>query len=204
LLIAVGAAAVARWHWVLYGLGVLLVFTGFKMLFGGDEAASIEPERNPVVRMVRRFFPVTESFVGESFATLSGGRWMLTPQAIVLIVVETTDVAFAIDSIPAIFGITRDAFLVFTSNIFAILGLRSLYFVLAAIMDYFRLLKHALALALVVIGVKMVFEIPLTRWLGPSLDSVSLMLVLGIIGLSIVGSLVLSLLDRLTGKSPPP
>ena len=115
---------------------------------------------------------------------------MMTPLALVLIVVETTDVAFALDSIPAIFGITRDPFIVFTSNIFAVLGLRSLYFVLASIMDYFRFLKSGLALVLVVIGLKMVLRVPLERWFGEQLMMGSLLLVLGILAVSILGSVL--------------
>ena len=126
---------------------------------------------------------------------------MMTPLALVLIVVETTDVAFALDSIPAIFGITREPFIVFTSNIFAILGLRSLYFVLASVMDYFRFLKPGLALVLVVIGLKMVLRVPLENWFGEQLMIGSLLLVIGILIVSILGSIVWK---QVEGSTPPP
>jgi tellurite resistance protein TerC len=153
LMIGAGVAIIQTFHWMLYVMGAFLVLTGIKMAFsqGGD----IEPERNIVVRLARNFFPVSSDYDGERYVTKVGGRRMLTPLMLVLLMVETTDLVFAIDSIPAIFAVTQDAFIVFTSNVFAILGLRSLYFVLANALGYFRFLKFGLSLVLVFIGTKM-------------------------------------------------
>jgi tellurite resistance protein TerC len=147
---------------------------------------------------------MTPKFEGENFVTVHDGRRMLTPLALVLIMVETTDVVFALDSIPAIFGVTSNAFLVFTSNVFAILGLRSLYFVLASMMSYFRLLKYGLALGLVFIGFKMLAEHWLKAWLGDKLTNVSLGFVIGIILTSMIGSIILGWQERrrLPGSTP--
>jgi tellurite resistance protein TerC len=153
VMIAVGAELVARYEWVLYFFGIFLVFTGLRMFAGED--AEVEPEHNVVVRVVRRFFPVTRRFHGHQFVTREGSRLFLTPLAVVLVMVETTDVIFALDSIPAIFSITTNPFIIFTSNVFAILGLRSLYFVLAGAVDYFCYLKYGLAAVLVLVGFKM-------------------------------------------------
>ena len=201
VMIFLGAAVLTRWSWTLYGMGAFLVWTGGRMLFGQGTEAGIDPDRNWVVRVARRFLPLSSEFDGERLTTRQSHRWLLTPLALVLMVVETTDVAFALDSIPAVFGITRDPFIVFTSNIFAILGLRSLYFVLASIMDYFRLLKHGLALVLVVIGLKMVLRVPLERWLGDQLMVGSLALVIGILVASILGSVALKAIESRT--QPP-
>ncbi len=151
-LIFAGAALIKQFHWLLYVLGGFLVVTGVRMLFGGE--TKVEPERNPILRLARRFFPVSRDFDGQKFITTIDGCRMLTPMALVLIMVETTDLVFALDSIPAIFAITRDEFIVFTSNVFAILGLRSLYFALAGAIAYFRYLKVGLSLVLAFIGVK--------------------------------------------------
>ena len=150
-MIGVGAAAVANWRGVLYLFGAFLLFTGIKMLFTDDDDG-VEPEGNPLVRLARRIFPVHDQFDGEKFTTRIDGKLMLTPLAIVLITIESTDVVFAVDSIPAIFGITLDPFIVFTSNMFAIMGLRSLYFVLAGAIEYFHYLRHGLALVLAVLA----------------------------------------------------
>jgi tellurite resistance protein TerC len=188
-----GSALIARFHWLLKVLGGLLVLSGAKMLFA-DADTPPDISRNPVIRLVKRFFPVADGFDGERFTTRRDGRLVLTPLALVLAVVETTDVIFAVDSVPAIFGITRDPFLVFTSNVFAILGLRSLYFVLASAMGYFRHLKTGLALVLVLIGAKMIFEGPLHERFGDNLKYLSLVVVLGLILLSIATSLLAALL----------
>jgi tellurite resistance protein TerC len=156
IMIGLGAALVARFEWILYVFGVFLVVTGARMIFAGEEG--VHPERNPVIRWVRRFFPVSARFDGQRFFTLAEGRRVLTPLALVLVMVETTDLVFAVDSIPAIFGITRDPFIVFTSNVFAILGLRSLYFVLAGAIAYFKFLKVGLSFVLVFIGLKMLVD----------------------------------------------
>jgi tellurite resistance protein TerC len=149
-----GVELIGRFEWLLYLLGGFLILSGLKMLAGGEEPP--HPERNLAVRLARRLFPISRDYEGQRFITRVNGKLALTPMAIVLVMVETTDLIFAVDSIPAIFGVTRDAFIVFTSNVFAILGLRSLYFVLAGAIAFFRYLKVGLSLVLVFIGVKMV------------------------------------------------
>jgi len=202
-MIWLGAELIQRVHWTLYLFGAFLLATGVKMLRVRDDEPPPDLSRNPVVRLVRRCLPVSDQFDGQRFTTRSGGRRMLTPLAVVLVVVETTDVVFAVDSIPAIFGITREPFLVFTSNILAILGLRSLYFVLASAMGYFRHLKRGLACVLVFIGVKMLAEEPLLRFLGDRLKYVSLAVVLGTLAVSILASVWTAPADRDgDGKGP--
>jgi tellurite resistance protein TerC len=195
-MIVAGAALIAKFHWTLYLMGLFLVYTGIKMFRAGGDDDSVEPEKNSAVKLVRRFFPMTKGFEGERFVVRRGTQTLLTPLALVLVMVETTDVVFALDSIPAIFGVTNDPFLVFTSNVFAILGLRSLYFVLASMMGYFRLLKYGLALVLVFIGAKMVGEHWLKQWLGDQLTNVSLGFVVGIILTSMIGSIILGWQER--------
>ena len=195
-MIVAGAALIEKFHWTLYVMGAFLVYTGIKMFRAGGDDDSVEPEKNPAVRLVRRFFPMTTGFEAERFIVRRGTQTLLTPLALVLVMVETTDVVFALDSIPAIFGVTKDPFLVFTSNVFAILGLRSLYFVLASMMGYFRLLKYGLALVLVFIGGKMVGEHWLKQWLGDQLTNVSLGFVVGIILTSMIGSIILGWQER--------
>jgi tellurite resistance protein TerC len=153
LMIWLGTELILRFHWMLYVFGAFLVLTGIKMLFSDDEG--VHPEKNPVIRAARRLFPIAHQFDGQKFTTQLNGRLALTPLALVLLMVETTDLIFAVDSIPAIFAVTQKPFIVFTSNVFAILGLRSLYFVLAGAIGYFRYLKFGLSLVLVFIGVKM-------------------------------------------------
>ena len=151
--ILAGAALLERFHWIIYLFGGFLVLTGIKMAFAPEHG--VEPERNPVVRLVRRLMPVTAEFRGASFFVRAGGRRAATPLFLVLVMVEFTDLVFAVDSIPAIFAVTRDPFLVYTSNVFAILGLRSLYFLLAGVMHKFEYLKLGLAAILVFVGAKM-------------------------------------------------
>src|SRR5581483_4812571 len=153
LFIALGAALVSNFHWVLYVFGAMLVITGVRMAVKSDD--EFNGNDNPVVRVARRFLPISRDFHGKHFFVVEAGRRLATPLLLVLILVEVTDLVFAVDSIPAIFGVTTDPFLVFTSNIFAVLGLRSLYFLLAAVVDRFYLLKYALALILSFVGVKM-------------------------------------------------
>ncbi len=153
LMIVLGAELVQRFHWLLYALGGFLIFTAVK--WGFSKGESVRPENNPVIRLARKFFPVTADFEGGRFFGLVGGRRALTPLALALLMVETTDIVFAVDSVPAIFSVTQDPFVVFTSNIFAILGLRSLYFILVDAMHYFRFLKPGLACVLAFIGGKM-------------------------------------------------
>lgn len=196
LMILAGAAVIHRFHWTLYIMGAFLVFTGIRMLRSAGGEDTVVPSRNPILRLVRRMVPLAPDYDGENFVTVHNGRRMLTPLALVLVVVETTDVVFALDSIPAIFGITKNAFIVFTSNVFAILGLRSLYFVLASMMGSFRLLKYGLAIVLVFIGVKMLADHWLKAWLGEQLVNISLGFVIGIILTSMVASVLLRVREQ--------
>ena len=203
VMIWVGSELVTHFHWILYAMGAFLVMTGVKMLFSSNsEDGPPDLSRNLVVRLAHRFLPVAREFDGERFVTQQSGRRLLTPLAVVLMVVETTDVVFAVDSIPAIFGITDQPFLIFTSNVFAILGLRSLYFVLASAMGYFRFLKVGLAWVLVMIGAKMLTEQSLKAWLGERLTNVSLAVVVGIIAVSVAASLYVAWRDQ--RLLPPP
>ena len=177
-----GSELVQRFHVILYLMGVFLVVAGARMAFAGTDDDGTSLERQRVVRLARRHLRFTDAFDGERFVTRVGGVRRFTPLFLVLLVVETTDVVFALDSIPAIFGITSEPFLIFTSNVFAILGLRSLYFVLASAMGYFRYLKYGLSMVLVLIGLKMLAETWLKRWLGDHLTNVSLAAVIGKIG----------------------
>jgi tellurite resistance protein TerC len=163
IFIVAGGALLEKFHWTMYVFGALLVVTGIKMLLLRDEAP--DPAKNPIVRFVAKVLPVTPSFEGQRFTVKRDGRWMITPLFLALVAVEVSDLIFAVDSIPAIFAVTRDPFIVFTSNIFAILGLRSLYFLLAGIVDKFRYLKVGLSLVLVFVGTKMLiadlFKVPI-------------------------------------------
>jgi tellurite resistance protein TerC len=172
-------------HSVLYLYGALLVVTGVRMAFKKDE--QFDGEQNKIVKFVRRYLPMSHSFKGKHFFTVENGRRIATPLLLVLILVEFTDLIFAIDSIPAIFGVTTDPFLVFTSNIFAVMGLRSLYFLLAAVVDRFHLLKYGLALILTFVGFKMLTE----RWIEIDI-MMSLAIILGVLALSVVASLIWS------------
>lgn len=156
VMILAGVGLIEQFKWILYFFGLFLLFTGVRMVFAEEEG--VHPEKNPAIRLARKLYPVTTVFEGQKFFTRLDGRIALTPLAIVLLMVETTDLVFAVDSIPAIFGLTTDPFIVFTSNIFAILGLRSLYFVLAGAIGYFRYLKIGLSVVLVFIGIKMLLD----------------------------------------------
>ncbi|MBZ5514003.1 MAG: TerC family protein [Acidobacteriia bacterium] len=166
--IAAGVALVARFHWVLYIFGAFLVVTGVRFFSRPQE--KVQPERNPVVRLARRIFPMTPGYQGAAFFVRHEGRRLATPLLLVLLMVETTDVLFAVDSIPAVFSVTLDPFIVYTSNIFAILGLRSLYFVLAGAIRRFRYLRQGLSFILVFVGAKMLaaefYKIPTLLSLG--------------------------------------
>ena len=168
-LILLGAALITRFHWVLYILGLFLVVTGVKMAFQ-QEKKEVHPERNIVVRFFKKFFSITSGYHEEKFFVKTGGKSYGTLLIVVLIVIETTDLLFAVDSIPAIFAITQDSFIIYTSNVFAILGLRSLYFALASIMDLFYYLRHGLSVILTFIGLKMLLvgyvNIPIGLALG--------------------------------------
>ncbi len=154
IFIFAGAAMVERFEWVLGLFGLFLIYTGFKM-FGHDDDEQVDPSSNIFVKIFKRFFPVSDKMHGGDFFVIENGRRLATPLFIALIVIETTDVAFAVDSIPAVFSVSRDPFIVLTSNIFAILGLRALYFALAAIAKYFGYLKYGLGIILSFVGVKM-------------------------------------------------
>lgn len=156
VMIALGALLLQRFTWILYVFGGILLVTGFRMFRGGEER--VEPERNPVVRLARRLIPVTPAYEGQAFFVRSRARWYATPLFLVVALVEWSDLVFAIDSIPAIFAVTRDPFIVYSSNVFAILGLRALYFVLAGAMDRFVHLKRGIAAILVFVGVKMLLS----------------------------------------------
>ncbi len=166
--ILAGSALLSAFHWIVYLFGGFLVLTGIKILLQKSE--EVHPERNPVVRLVERVFPLTPRYHGQRFFVREGGKLAATPLFLILAVIETTDLVFAVDSVPAIFAVTRDSFIVYTSNIFAILGLRSLYFLLAGVMGSFRFLKYGLGLVLAFVGVKMViadiFHIPIGISLG--------------------------------------
>ena len=212
-MIALGARLIAEFHWVLYIFGVFLIITGVKMLILKTDHS--DPSQNIIVRLTRRFFPITSRFHGEHFIVRAGapssyesefpgtaalpdeavnqarrGMLMLTPLALALIVVEFTDLIFAVDSIPAIFAITADPFLVFTSNVFAILGLRSLYFALSGMLGKFRYLKLSLAVVLMVVGVKMLIAGWLKEMLGSSFNFYLLGVVLLILAAGVVASLI--------------
>src|SRR3712207_3721338 len=162
IFIAGGAALLDRFHWILYVFGAFLVVTGWRMLRHRKEHA--DPMRSRTLRLVRRWVPTTDQYHGQRFWVRQGGRWVATPLFVVLVLVETTDIVFAVDSIPAIFAVTQEPFLVFTSNAFAILGLRAMYFLLADLMHRFVHLKAGLAAILVFVGVKMllldVYKVP--------------------------------------------
>lgn len=168
LFILAGAALLKKFHWIAYIFGIIVIVSGIKLLRRGEHR--FDPERNPVLRMARRFLPITQAYHEGHFFIRQNGRILATPLVITLIAIETTDIVFAVDSIPAIFAITRDPFIVFTSNICAILGLRALYFLLEGLMRMFRYLDEGLAVILVFIGIKMLvsefYEIPVEIALG--------------------------------------
>jgi tellurite resistance protein TerC len=168
-MILAGAALIKQFHWIIYVFGAFLIFTGIRMAFHKNE--ELHPEDNPLVKLVKRLIPVTKDYRGDKFFVREAALLMATPLLIVLLVVESTDLIFAVDSIPAIFAVTEDPFIVYTSNVFAILGLRSLYFLLAGVIDKFYYLKLGLSVVLVFVGVKMLltdtaFKIPIGASLG--------------------------------------
>lgn len=178
-----GTALISRFHWVIYVLGGVLVITGLKLLFQRDE--DVHPENNPLVRWFARVLPVTKELHGEHFTVIESGKRYATPLLLALVAVEVTDVIFAVDSIPAIFAITQDPFIVFTSNIFAILGLRSLYFLLAGIVHKFRYLKVGLSVVLAFVGVKMLlvdtYKLPIAASLGVIASVLTLSVVISLL-----------------------
>jgi tellurite resistance protein TerC len=183
--ILAGAALVAKFHWILYLLGVFLLFTAVKLMFQGE--AEVHPEKNPLIRFARKYLPVTENYVGSKFFLKNHGKIYATPLFLVLLMIESTDIAFATDSIPAIFAITQDTFIIYTSNICAILGLRALYFVVAGFMKQFKYLRYGLSLVLAFIGMKMLIE--------PFIH-IPIILSLVIIFSVISGSIIISILHQ--------
>lgn len=168
LFIFTGVALIERFHWIIYVFGGFLVFTGIKLAMEKDK--EVHPERNPVLKLVRRFFPTTKNYHGSKFFIRKMGRLIATPLFIVLVVIETTDLVFALDSIPAILAITRDEFIIYSSNAFAILGLRALYFAVSGVMRLFHYLHYGLSAILVFVGIKMMlselYHIPTPYALG--------------------------------------
>lgn len=214
-MIGLGSMLVQNFHWILYVFGGFLLFTGLKMLFMKEDEEDAHPEKNPIVKWMRRVFPITQNFHGQHFMVRAGGpwaqesaepgkasavdsvlaaapagKWLLTPLFVALVLVEVTDLIFAVDSIPAVFAITADPFLVFTSNVFAILGLRSLYFALAGLIHKFQYLKPALSLILVLVGVKMLAAKWLKLWLGDSFNLIVLAVIVSILVTGVVTSIV--------------
>jgi len=183
-----GAVLVARYHWILYVFGGFLVYTAVKMLLAKEKEEA--PEESAVVRWLNRHFQVTKEFHGSRFHVGKEGRRFVTPLFVALVLVESTDLLFAVDSIPAIFAITTDPFLVFTSNVFAILCLRSLYFGLAGFIEKFRYLKASLAVVLGVVGLKMLLATKLNFWLGERVNYLMLLIVGGVLATGAVASLV--------------
>ncbi len=199
-MIGLGTELISILDWVLYLLGALLVFSGLKMLLSKTE---VNPEKSRVIRWARKLYPVTPDLDGQKFITTWNGRQALTPLALVLLLVETTDLVFAVDSIPAVFAVTTKPFIVFTSNVFAILGLRSLYFVLAGAIGYFRDLKFGLSIVLVFIGVKMLLDPhdrPPRSFQVDIPISISLLVVAGIILASILASVVATWREKKRNK----
>ena len=187
-MIGAGALLIQRFHWIIYVFGAFLIFTGIRM--ATHDEADIEPEANPILRLVRRILPITHDYRGQEFFVKepptrgAAPAIMATPLFVVLVLVETTDLIFAVDSIPAIFAVTRDPFLVYTSNVCAILGLRSLYFLLAGVINKFHLLKLGIAAVLTFVGVKMLlsgyYEIPI---------HLSLLVIIGVLAASVIASI---------------
>jgi tellurite resistance protein TerC len=182
-MIAAGAALISRFHWILPVFGVFIIYTGLHMLW--KHGKQVRYERNPIFRFASTHLRVTKEYHGASFFVRQAGQLFATPLFLVLLVIEISDVTFAVDSIPAIFGITRDPFIVYTSNVFAILGLRALYFLLADLLGYLRYLAYGLALVLIFIGVKMVVE----PWFHISVP-ISLGVVAGVLLIATVVSLL--------------
>ncbi|HSB62268.1 MAG TPA: TerC family protein [Vicinamibacteria bacterium] len=185
IFIALGTVLI-RYEWVVWLFGAFLIFTGVKMLF--TEGETIEPDKNPILRFVRRHLPVTRDLHGQSFFVREGGKLHATPLFVTVLFVEMTDIVFAVDSVPAIFGLTREPLIVYTSNVFAILGLRAMYFVLAGAMDKFYLLRYGLGVVLAFVGLKMVWLNRLYEGHFPI--TTSLAVIVGVIIVSVVLSLV--------------
>ncbi len=189
--IGAGIALIQKFHWIIYVFGGILVISGLKMAFEKDK--EVHPEKNPVLRLFRRFMPVTTEYQAGRFFVKSAGRWFATPLFIVLLMLETTDLVFAVDSVPAVLAITQDPFIVYTSNVFAILGLRSMFFALAGVMKLFAYLHYGLAAVLVFVGVKMLLS---SFYKIPTLAS--LLIIVGLLTTAVVASLL-----RAKNATPP-
>ena len=191
MLIFVGVTLISQFHWILYIFGAFLVFTGIKMAFQ-DEAVDIHPENNIFVRFFKKFLPVTAGYHEGKFFVRAEKKLYATLLFVVIIVVETTDLVFALDSIPAVFAITRDPFIVYTSNVFAILGLRALYFALAGLLDLFHYLRFGLSIVLAFIGMKMLvesfYEMPILFALG---------VVVGVLTIAVIASVLFPKKEKL-------
>jgi tellurite resistance protein TerC len=183
IFIFAGVALMQRFEWIIFLFGGILIWSGIKMALEKDK--EVHPEHNPVLKLFRRFVPVTKEMVGGKFFTRENGRLLATPLAVVLVVVETTDLIFAVDSIPAVLAISRDPFIVFTSNVFAILGLRALYFALAGVMNLFHFLHYGLSFILVFVGIKMIAQ----HWYQLPI-SIALAVVVVVLALSVVASII--------------
>jgi tellurite resistance protein TerC len=198
IFIVAGVALVHRFHWILYLFGAFLVYSGFQLLREGDEE-QVDPARNPVLKLTRKLVPVTDEYHGHAFFIRRAGRTLATPLFIVLLVVETTDVLFATDSIPAILAISRDPFIVYTSNVFAVLGLRSLFFALSGLMKIFHYLHYGLAVILMFIGAKMLlsakYELP--TW-------IALAVIACVLGLSVLASVLFPKKEGEPNSAAPP
>ncbi|ARU41419.1 hypothetical protein CCB80_09840 [Armatimonadetes bacterium Uphvl-Ar1] len=193
IFIAMGAAILEKWFWMMLVFGAFLIFTGLKMLLVADK--KLDPEKNPAVKLVRKIFPVTNDYVGQKFFTRIDGKLWATPLFVVLMMIEFTDIVFAVDSIPAIFAITADPFIVFTSNVFAILGLRALFFAIAGLVKLFAYLKYGLSAILIFVGGKMIYNYAEKTY--DLIDGVtkfpvglSLGIIAGILALSIIASML--------------
>jgi tellurite resistance protein TerC len=202
VMIGVGAALIKEFHWIIWIFGAFLIFTGIRMAFHKNE--ELHPEDNPLIKLFRRLMPVTEKYEGDRFFVRRAGVLMATPLFLVLLMVESTDLIFAVDSIPAIFAVTQDPFLVYTSNVFAILGLRSLYFVLAGVVHKFHYLKIGLSVVLTFVGIKMLLPDVSNAVLGVTYripTEISLGIVALILGVAVVASLIRA--RRLEAAAPP-
>jgi tellurite resistance protein TerC len=196
LMIGVGVELIRHYHWVLYLFGAFLLITGLRLLVVRERPP--DPAHNIIVRLARRFLPLTPRYEGGRFLTWENGRRVLTPLALALLLVETGDAVFAVDSIPAVFGITADPLLVYTSNIMALLGLRALYFALAGLLDRFHYLKVSLALILLLVGGKMLAA----HWIHPLLGEYAVVVLLGLVAVILGGGVVASLVFPVTGGMP--
>ena len=194
-MIAGGVALINKWDWILYVFGAILILTGIKMAFHNSDET--DPRKGWIYRAARKLLPVAEGDHGQKFFVKINGRWYVTLMFLVLLIIETTDLLFALDSIPAVFAVTREPFIIYTSNVFAILGLRALYFVLAGVLDLFRYLKYGLSAILVFVGVKMLlahteFKVPINTALG---------VIVSVLVISVIASLIAT---RLENKRTPP